>query len=339
MNETRMNVLLQSDDRYAAVTGVCLCSLLENNRGAQELHIYLIDESIGEENRNKLRALAAHYGRSLDFLDMSALSARLAAEGAPRWLGSYAAYGRLFAPGMIEEEIDRLLYLDSDTLVTADLGELYNMDMEGKVCAMVQDTAAYRFYRYLGHCPDEPYFNSGVILFDVAQWKRLDCEAAVFPFLRAFGTQPIFPDQDALNYILRGKIKKLSPRYNFFVPLLTSGLDTAYYAYALDKKPGYYSREEMREAGQNAAIYHYSSVVKPWIVGTRCARTALWEHYWQLSPWAGQQRRRKREQPLWTRMQTALYERGGAHLLRAAHLLSVYALAPLTRQQRKRRSK
>ena len=126
MNRKIMNVLYQCDDRYAAVTGVSLCSLLENNRGWEEIRIYLIDDRIREENRKKIELLAQRYGRTIALLDMSGISERLEAVGAPKWCGSYAAYGRLFAPGMIEEDLDRLLYLDSDTIVTADLSKLYN---------------------------------------------------------------------------------------------------------------------------------------------------------------------------------------------------------------------
>ena len=51
MNRKRMNVLFQCDDRYAAVTGVSLTSLLENNRGWEEINIYLIDDRIHGEVR------------------------------------------------------------------------------------------------------------------------------------------------------------------------------------------------------------------------------------------------------------------------------------------------
>ena len=82
MNNTRMNVLYQCDDRYAAVTGVSLTSLLENNRDWEEIRIYLIDDRVREENRKKFELLAQRYGRTIAFLDMGSISARLEASGA-----------------------------------------------------------------------------------------------------------------------------------------------------------------------------------------------------------------------------------------------------------------
>lgn len=338
MNGKRMNVLYQCDDRYAAVTGVSLCSLLENNRGWEEIRIYLIDDCVRAENREKFELLARQYGRSITFLDMRGISSRLEASGAPKWLGSYAAYGRLFAPGMIEEEIDRLLYLDSDTIVTADLGALYDMELEGNVCAMVQDIAAYKLYQHIGHRREEAYFNSGVILFDVAAWKAMRCEAAVLPFLDRFGGRLNFPDQDALNTIVKGKIKRISARYNLFVQFLTLGVDVNFKAYALDRKPQYYSRAEIEEASRSAAIYHFTSPVKPWIKDTRCALVDRWDQYLQLSPWAGMPKTEKRSLPLRVRIQEEINEHPWPAVHRMIHILYIYTIAPAKSRLGKRRT-
>lgn len=333
-----MNVLFQCDDRYAAVTGVSLTSLLENNRDAEELHIYLINDCISEENREKFKLLAQQFGRTIEFLDMSGFSERLEAAGAPMWCGSYAAYGRLFALDMIREEIDRLLYLDSDTIVTADLSELYNMELEGNVCAMVQDALCYALYKHIGHLRDEPYYNSGVILFDAAAWKRQGCEAAVFPFITSHGGQLRFPDQDTLNYILKGKIKRLDVKYNFFVQFLTLGIVENYYVYSLDKKPHYYSREEMAQAGRSAVIYHYSTGEKPWLKDARCALAELWDKYLQLSPWAGMGKTERQSQPFMVRLQGAITEHTWPVVRKMVHKIYVLTLAPTEAWLRKRKA-
>ncbi len=328
MNRKIMNVLYQCDDRYAAVTGVSLCSLLENNRGWEEIRIYLIDDRIREENRKKIELLAQRYGRTIAFLDMSGISERLEAVGAPKWCGSYAAYGRLFAPGMIEEDLDRLLYLDSDTIVTADLSELYNMDLEGKLCAMTQDSLCYVFYKHIGHRRDEPYYNSGVILFDAVQWKRLGCDAAVFPYITSHAGKLRFPDQDTLNDLFKGKIKRLDVRYNFFVEFLTAGIDEYYYVHSLSKKPHYYSREEMEEASRNAVIYHYCSADKPWIEDARCALSDLWDKYLQLSPWAGMRKTERRSPAFMQRAEEVINGHTWPVIRKLFYKLNVYAVDP-----------
>ena len=41
-----MNILYQSDDNYAIYMGVSICSLLENNKSAKNICIYIIDSAI-----------------------------------------------------------------------------------------------------------------------------------------------------------------------------------------------------------------------------------------------------------------------------------------------------
>ena len=286
-NENKMNILYQSDDRYAWITGVSLTSLLENNKNADEIHIYVMDDHISPENREKLLSLAQRYGRSLEFLEMDDVSELLSALGAPKWSGSYAAYGRLFAMGMIREKLDRLLYLDSDTIVTKDLSELYHSALGENVCAMVQDTAPYFVYKHIGHSRKDTYFNTGVILFDVEKWKRLDCESSVTPCIHALRKTLCYPDQDVLNRFLKNRIKKLSPKYNFFVFFLAEDLDELFSTQSIDKVLNYYSKSEIRQAGESAAIYHYLAYDKPWLEGNRCPLADLWEYYLERSPWKG----------------------------------------------------
>lgn len=338
MNRKRMNILFQCDECYAAFTGVSMTSLLENNRDVEDIHIYLINDCISEENQEKYRMLVQRYDRTIEFLDMRGISDQLEACGAPKWSGSYAAYGRLFALGLIREEIDRLLYLDSDTIVTSDLSELYNAELDGNVCAMVQDTLCYALYKRIGHQWDEPYFNSGVVLFDVAAWKKMGGEATVFSFITSFGSQLYFPDQDVLNYILKGKIRRISAKYNFAVQFLTVGIDENYYVYSLDSKPHYYSREEIKDAGRNAMIYHYSSSVKPWIKDTRCALVDQWNKYLQLSPWAEMCKTERRGQPFRVQIQEMITECTCPLIRKMVHKLYVHTVAPAEFWIRKRKA-
>ena len=294
-SKNKMNILYQSDDRYAWITGVSLTSLLENNRNADEIQIYLIDDHISPENREKLLSLALRYGRSLTFLGMDDISEHLKSLGAPKWSGSYTTYGKLFAMGMIREELDRLLYLDSDTIVTADLSELYHSALGENVCAMVQDTAPLFVYKHIGHSKADPYFNAGVILLDMEKWKRLDCEASVFPCIRGMRKTLCYADQDVLNCLLKDKIKKLSPKYNFFVFFFATDLDEFFYTHSIGKVPQYYSKDEIRQAGECAAIYHYLAYEKPWVEDNCCLLAEVWEFYLERSPWQGAKKLPKRE--------------------------------------------
>jgi glycosyl transferase, family 8 len=61
-------------------------------------------------------------------------------------------------------ESDRVLYLDSDIIVTGELTSLFLIDLKGHSIGAVDDVYAYEG-RKSG-------FNSGVLLMDVAKWKE-----------------------------------------------------------------------------------------------------------------------------------------------------------------------
>ena len=48
-----MNVVYSSSDSYAPIAGVSICSLLKNNTDADEINIYMIDNNISAENKQR----------------------------------------------------------------------------------------------------------------------------------------------------------------------------------------------------------------------------------------------------------------------------------------------
>ena len=73
------------------------------------------------------------------------------------------------------------------------------------------------FYKpVVGFRNDDYYFNSGVVLFDVKNWKENRCKERLLELLRDY-PKPHFmnPDQDVLNILLKDQKLVLSPKYNF----------------------------------------------------------------------------------------------------------------------------
>lgn len=166
---------------------------------------------------------------------------------------SVANYARLFAAEHWLTGWERALYLDSDVLVTAPLAPLFGLDFGGALAAMARDcgycrrdeaTEAERatMLRGVGLDPKAPYFNTGVILFDLPAW----CRAA--PLRRLAGFKQVQSrlsgsvDQDFINWVTQGRVLELSPRWNFQTHYLGLGLEETI-------RPG---------------IWHYLDVLKPW---------------------------------------------------------------------------
>lgn len=139
---------------------------------------------------------------------------------------SKTALGRFFLPQLLPSEVDKILYLDGDTLIVDDLSELLAFPMPAGKAGFVED--AYSFYRNdqslngeasrryfagLGLAADAPYVNSGVFLAGSKDWGVIAEEALAF--IREKPELCMFHDQSAINAVLGERRLKLSPKWNY----------------------------------------------------------------------------------------------------------------------------
>src|SRR5260370_36836247 len=74
-------------------------------------------------------------------------------------------------------EMDRVLYVDVDSLCDVDVSELQSFDMKSAPVAWVPEAPLSRAIdrnvaQQLGNHETESYFNSGVMLVNVSEWRR-----------------------------------------------------------------------------------------------------------------------------------------------------------------------
>ena len=115
---------------------------------------------------------------------------------------TYMTLMRLALPLMFPEE-DRILWLDVDTIVTADIGRIFDTDMGGCFFAACEEPKRSK--------PPFVYFNAGVLLMDCAKLREGKTEEII-----DFANKELLvcADQDAINLMCAGKIRKLSNVYN-----------------------------------------------------------------------------------------------------------------------------
>lgn len=134
---------------------------------------------------------------------------------------SEAMYLRLLIPALLPRA-DRAIYLDCDVLVEADLAELAETDISDALLAAARDPVIPTVsspeglpnYHELGLAPDTPYFNSGVLLLNLKQWREENVTASVFEYVRRHADLVRWPDQDGLNAVAAGRWVELDPRWN-----------------------------------------------------------------------------------------------------------------------------
>lgn len=277
-----MNILYASNDGYARHLGVSLYSLLEHNKDSEDIMIYILSVSMSEENQARLREIAGQFGRKLAVIEMGNLEERFHGTIDTRGF-DISAMTRLFAADVLPDFVDRILYLDCDTVVLGNLERLWRKEMGNALVGMVPEPTVYEEMRVsIDLEKDDPYYNSGVLLINVRGWREEKVSEKLLAYYAAKGGNLFACDQDTINGALRGRIMTLSPRYNFitnyryFQYETLVGLNASYEAVG---------KAEFEAAKRHPVIIHYAGDERPWIAGNRNHYRKYYEVYLSRTPW------------------------------------------------------
>lgn len=278
-----LRVAYAADDHYAKFLGISLLSLLETNRAFDEIECYVLDCGIGEINRRRLEGVAQAYGRKLLFLAVEQIDAKLNLQGAAFTI-AVAAYARLFLPSLLPD-VDKLLYLDCDTIVADSLEALWSTPLDGSYIGGVRDTVDTFFQTVIGLPKEIPYINSGVLLINLKLWRDDGLEERFGAFIRRFRGQVPHHDQGTINGVCGADRALLPVRYNMASNQYSFSAHTIERIYFIDR---YYSQEELDAARRSPGIVHFTSGLfgRPWEEGCTHPERERFLSAKRLSPWA-----------------------------------------------------
>ncbi len=189
---------------------------------------------------------------------------------------SRAAFARFAIPDLIRD-CARVLYLDCDLVVLADLEPLYRCELGDASLGAVRDhwIDPHAFAKTWGLEPaDARYFNSGVLLLDLERLRAQGGFDRAIEALSKDGAAMPFLDQDALNLVFWGNWQPLDRAWNVQRAMLMRGFEGAARA----------SDGPMRGMPK---IIHFTGSEKPWRRGAyhpyagaylqALARTPFWD--------------------------------------------------------------
>ena len=181
--------------------------------------------------------------------------------------GNIGTYYRLLILDVIPNQVDRVLYLDTDIIINKSLNELFELDMCEMPVAAVEDPALLygysnenqeqtvertvdfkkKIYDNIGFSEQDKYFNAGVILFDLVSLRTKGHNGAFFlNYISNNRNKLICLDQDVLNGVYHLNVKWLDYIYN-------------YRTYPFRGKDKVEIEKDMEE---HAVCIHYTA--KPW---------------------------------------------------------------------------
>lgn len=277
-----MKVMYTCDNNYVWLMGISTISLFENNKEIEDLKVYLLGENISEDNKNELKKIGEEYGREVEVIDVPKLNIPPSLVSA-RW--PLSAFTRLFSGVILPTDVDRILYLDCDTIITGDISELENVDFNGNIAMGVKDCISGTYKKNVGLDTDSPYINAGVILFDMDALRKVNINVEIENYMKKYEKQINYADQDILNGMFKGKIGELNPKYD----VMTIDVVHTYEEIQKLRRPtNFYSKDELGTAVKNPAIIHYTTnmlVVRPWFSNTDHPFSNEFRKYMGMSVW------------------------------------------------------
>lgn len=279
-----MNIVYASNDGYARHLAVSLYSMLEHNADVKELIVYVLSAGMSREYQDRLKQIGAEFGRTLTVIELGDLKERFDYQVDTRGF-DISAMTRLFSAGVLPPEVKKALYLDCDTVVLGSLKGLWETDLAGNLVGMVMEPTVYTEIKAAIDLQQKAaYYNSGVLLMDLDGWRREEVQNQFMEFYSRKNGQLFACDQDTLNGVLKGRIKTLPPKYNFFTNYRYFRYETLVHATEAYREV---AKEEFEEARRRPAVIHYMGDERPWVAGNRNYYRKYYEYYLERTPWKG----------------------------------------------------
>ena len=287
MTNREINIAYHSSDAYARVLAVSLASLFENNKTVKIINVYIIEHGINKENKDALNAVAEHYGRNIFYIPMPDINIKenlRLQKVKEKW--TFDSYCRLFLDDLLPEKVDKVLYLDTDVLVTDSLEELWNIDMTCYLAAGVKDCFSKKYYELLGLKEGAHYCNSGVLLLNLNKWRQEHIGDQIREYVHDRNGYIFFMEQTVINGVIQDKWLILDVKYNVNTIMMALSYKEMK---TLRKLDDFYSEEEIKEALEHPVLIHMTSVFmvhnRTWIKGTNHPAKSLFDKYKSLTPW------------------------------------------------------
>ena len=249
-----MNLLFSINKNCIHLLQSCLKSI-ELHGGAETYEVYIFHSDLEEADlaeifRIKLERMIYHFV----FIPQDLFQGFLTTKRYPEQI-----YYRLAAPVLLPQDLDRILYLDVDTIIINSLVPLYESDFENNwfmACSNTGENLTHLNRLRLGIDvnKDVPYVNSGVLLMNLEALRMHMKMDDIQTYAKEKQDILIFPDQDILTALYGEHVKLLDRmRYNLS--------DRTLMAYNADLRNKKIDIEWVR---QNCVIIHYLGRNKPW---------------------------------------------------------------------------
>lgn len=254
--DTALHLATGTNAAYLHWCATTVLSAIEAT-GERPLTVHVIvDDDVDRAARERLVRMAADHDATVEFVAVD--HARLAGlPDAVRHHGGAISCARFLLPEQLVD-VERLVYLDADTLVTDSLGDLAATPLDGQALGAVVNVVEPRMGWHLARLglDGRPYLNSGVLVLDLDRLRRDSSADRLLTCVRERGDQLMWVDQDALNLVHGDAWLAVHPRWN---------AQNSFWRWP-EPAAAAVGAELWQEAVRRPGVVHFEgpSIAKPW---------------------------------------------------------------------------
>jgi lipopolysaccharide biosynthesis glycosyltransferase len=264
-----LHIALGFDENYIVPIYALLTSIFYNNRDSAII-FHVIATGLNEIEKDDIKEYVRKNNAEIFYYSVNEEEVRKSVYIPANTHFTIATYYRLFFPSLMTGNVQKLLYIDSDTIVTGNLKELYNIDIGNAPIGAATDSGPHPG-EALGIKGKENYFNAGVLLINIKNWREQMVTENALKFLAQYPEKIKYVDQDALNATLIDRWFRIDNKYN-----------VTWFDVSL--------QVPKKELIKDTIIIHYTTPNKPWHCLARNKLRTLYHHYLKLSPKRGERR-------------------------------------------------
>lgn len=257
-NKRIIPVFYACDDDFIKYAAVSLRSIIANASPSDYYEVHFLVTAVTENYKQTVLKMQ-NENCKIVFDNVEPCLKELSKNLPLRDYFSKTTYYRLFIADMFPQ-YDKAIYIDGDTIVTADLGEFYSIDLKDNFVGAIPERVMRTediFGTYVENVlgiDRYAYFNAGVLLIDCKKTREAKMLEKFGKLLTEYDFL-VTQDEDYLNILCKDRVLLISPEWNAEVYF---GLPVA--------------------SVNDAKILHYIMSAKPWRGGAVEYSAPFWKY-------------------------------------------------------------
>ena len=257
--KNQIHIAMAIDNHFVYPTLVSMASGLYNNNDKENVIVYhlLFSHNFNKDNFKVFDSLKKRYKFSLNYYIIPNFF-----QNFRRWVGSTdTVYYKMMLP-LLFYDLERIIYLDADTLIFKDLYEMYNLPFNGNYVLGYPFHDSNKIDKYVNR--SVYYINGGVILFNNKLIRKDNKDLELIRFTMDKNRELWFLEQDSINVIFFEKIGILPLKYGIYMYGTVDSFERSIQIRIRFKL----NRTEVIEAIKDPSLVHFS-----------CCNPKVWNRY------------------------------------------------------------